>query len=117
MDFSSRLKELRTQKGYSQSELAKKLGVSKSTISMMEVGSRKPSFETMEAIADFFNVSMDYLRGEDDISLYFLDPKVHDVAMTLSKDSELLVLVERAKKDDNFRNRLLGIMELMENDK
>lgn len=41
MEFTERLKELRKSKGLSQSELAKYLGVAKSTISMLEVGSRK----------------------------------------------------------------------------
>lgn len=65
MDIAERLKELRIQRGYSQSALAKALHVSKSTISMIEVGSRKPSIEVLEMIADFFNVDIDYLKGSN----------------------------------------------------
>lgn len=72
MDFSERLRELRTQRGYSQSELAKKLNVSKSTVSMLEVGSRKPSFEMLELIGDFFNVDIDFLLGKEIGSTYYL---------------------------------------------
>ena len=97
MDIAERLKELRKQRGYSQSELAKQLHVSKSTISMIELGSRQPSIEVMEMIADFFNVSLDYLRGEDDISLYYLDPEVAQMAQELFARPELRVLFDASK--------------------
>lgn len=61
--FSSILRELRTAAGLTQSELAKRLKVAKSTISMYESGKRMPRFEDLEAIADFFNVSLDRLSS------------------------------------------------------
>ena len=64
MDFAIRLKELRSSKKISQEELANMLGLAKSSISMYEKGKRKPSFEVLEALADFFNVDMDYLLGK-----------------------------------------------------
>lgn len=65
MKFAKVLKDLRKKNHYTQDQLAKKLSVSKSTISMYECGARIPTFETMEAIADLFNVDMDvlYSRG------------------------------------------------------
>ena len=63
--FSDMLSFLRRREGLSQQELAEKLGLAKSTISMYESGSRKPSFEILEAIADYFNISMDTLMGSD----------------------------------------------------
>ena len=53
-EFKDRLKQMRQSAGLTQSELAEKLGVSTSTVSMYEVGSRKPSFEILEQLADFF---------------------------------------------------------------
>lgn len=117
MEIGERLKDLRTQKGLSQAELAKKLNLSKSTISMIEVGSRNPSYEVLEMIADFFNVDMAYLLGEETQSRFFMDYATYDVAMELSNDAELLAVVERASKDTNFRERLLAIVKLIENDK
>ena len=95
MELSERLKELRIKRGLSQYDLAKRLGVSKSTISMIEVGSRQPSIEMMETLCDYFNVSMDYLRGKEDISLYLLDPDLADIASKLSEDEELYELVDK----------------------
>lgn len=59
------LKYLRNRSGLTQMDLAKKLGVAKSTISMYENGQREPEFETLEALADYFNVTMDFLLGRD----------------------------------------------------
>lgn len=62
-DFSSILKRLRKEKNMTQPELAQCLGISRSAVSMYEIGSREPDLETLEAIADFFNVDMDMLTG------------------------------------------------------
>ena len=64
-DFADMLAYLRKREGLSQQELGSRLGVAKSTISMYENRSRKPSFEMLEAIADYFNVNMDFLVGSD----------------------------------------------------
>jgi transcriptional regulator with XRE-family HTH domain len=61
--FSDMLHYLRRREGLSQAELGEKLGIAKSTISMYERDERKPSFEMLEAIADFFNINMDTLAG------------------------------------------------------
>ena len=62
--FSDTLKKLRTEKNLTQAQLAKLLKISKSSISMYENGKREPDFETEELIADFFNISIDLLRGK-----------------------------------------------------
>ena len=67
--FNERLKALRTEKGWSQQRLADELEISKSSVNMYERGEREPSFETMEAIADIFNVDMDYLYGRTDVKI------------------------------------------------
>ena len=64
-DFKDMLKYLRKREGLSQAELAEKLGLGPSTISMYEVGSREPNFEIEEKIADLFNVDLNTLRGKD----------------------------------------------------
>ena len=61
--FKERLKQLRTESGLTQTELADKLQMSKGSIGNYESGNREPNMETLEAIADFFNVDLDYLQG------------------------------------------------------
>lgn len=65
--FPKRLKELRQSKELSQQKLADILKTSKSSINMYERGEREPGFEMLEAIADFFNVDLDYLLGKSNI--------------------------------------------------
>ncbi len=67
--FSERLRSLRQEYGWSQQRLADELKLSKSSVNMYERGEREPGFETMEAIADLFNVDMNYLYGRTDIKL------------------------------------------------
>lgn len=69
-NFAGRLKELRKESGLTQIELSTKVGISKSSISMYEANSRKPELETLEAIADYFNVNMDFLLGKSDTRNY-----------------------------------------------
>ncbi len=61
--FSERLKKLRAEHRLSQAELAKTLGISKSSINMYERGEREPGFETVRALAEQFGVDIDYLLG------------------------------------------------------
>ena len=60
------LRELRTQKGLTQAELSKTLQVSASSIGMYEQGRREPDNETLGKIANYFNVTTDYLLGRTD---------------------------------------------------
>lgn len=62
-NFSSVIKRLRVERGITQEQLASMLKISRSTVGMYETGSREPDFETLEAIADIFNVDVDYLMG------------------------------------------------------
>lgn len=55
------LKKLRLESGISQKELAEKLGVSPTNIYNYEIGRTQPSIEWLIKIADFFDVSVDYL--------------------------------------------------------
>lgn len=58
-----RLKELRKSRGISQQRLAIELNTTQNTISRYETGEREADYATLIAIADYFNVSIDYLLG------------------------------------------------------
>lgn len=62
-----RLKELRIAKGLQQIGLAMKLNTSQATISAYELGTRVPDVKILVQMAEFFDVSIDYLVGYSDI--------------------------------------------------
>ena len=68
--FGERLRELRKFKKQTQKELANEIGVSESTVSMYEMERREPDFETLEVLADYFNVDVDYLLGRTSAITY-----------------------------------------------
>ena len=65
MEF--RLKKLRNEKNISQLKLALDLNMNQNTISRYENLEREADYETLVALADYFNVSIDYLLGRTDI--------------------------------------------------
>ena len=56
-----RLKQLRRQRGISQLKLAMDLGLTQNSISRYESGEREADYQTLIRLADYFNVSVDYL--------------------------------------------------------
>lgn len=64
--FAERLKELRDKNKMSQVELSKILNVAKQTVSNWENGNRTPDNEMLIRIANYFDVSVDYLIGRTD---------------------------------------------------
>lgn len=65
MDFGTRLKELRTEKGLSQTELGEIFKKSANNISQYETSKREPDLETLINMSDYFDVSLDYLLCKD----------------------------------------------------
>ncbi|MBR2465987.1 MAG: helix-turn-helix transcriptional regulator [Clostridia bacterium] len=63
VDFGNTLKQLRLEAGYTQQQLASRLGVTKSVVSYYELQARYPSPEVLVKIAAVFHVSTDYLLG------------------------------------------------------
>ena len=72
-----RLKELREQRGISQTELANFLGVVRSTICQYEKGNRMPDSNILGKLADYFGVTVDYLLGREDDSERDEKPQLH----------------------------------------
>ena len=67
MNFSNRLKKLRTQKGLTQQQISDYLNIPRTTYSGWERGAQEPNFTMISTLAELFNVSIDYLLGETDI--------------------------------------------------
>lgn len=64
--LNDRLKYLRIEKGKTQKEMAKDLGTTDVTIGRYEAGTREPKTDVLNALADYFDVSTDYLLGRTD---------------------------------------------------
>ena len=71
MSFSERLVLLRKSNGLTQKKLAEEMELSELAIQNYESQRRKPAFDVLIALADYFDVSLDYLVGRSD------DPKRH----------------------------------------
>ncbi len=71
--IGDRLKQLRKEKGLTQQELAKEIGLSKSAIIQYENNKRTPNFHAMFKLERYFNVSSQYLSGQSDIRLMSIE--------------------------------------------
>lgn len=66
MKFAERLQQERTKKGVTQNEMAKLLGVKLRAYQYYESGKHNPTFDALVVLADYFDVTTDYLLGRTD---------------------------------------------------
>ncbi len=66
MKLAERLKELRQKKGVTQTQVADYLGLKLRAYQYYESGEHRPEYEKLMALADFFEVTTDYLLGRSD---------------------------------------------------
>lgn len=92
-DFGLRLKELRKAKHLSQNEVAKRLEVTRSTISGYERNTITPSIEQIVKLALLYNTSLDYMLGMTNHSYLYLDD------LSVSQQKAILDIVERLKQE------------------
>lgn len=79
-----RVKMLREAKGLSQQALADTIGVAKSTISMMEGSKRAGNSKTIRKLADFFNVSTDFIEGR-----VTKEDNIRDLLLNFAENDEI----------------------------
>lgn len=116
-EIKDRIKQLRLSRGWSQQELADKLGVTNVAVSQWERGVKQPKMEMREALCDLFNVNMEYLNGNwDKISrllseneaqmldqkkeAYYLNPETAKIAQQIYDNPDLLALFDAAENAD-----------------
>ena len=90
-DFGLRLKELRERRGLSQSEVADRLEVTRSTISGYERNTITPSLDQLVRLAVLYHASLDYMMGMDNRACFYLDD------LTESQKQTVLDVVDRIK--------------------
>ncbi|WP_337474031.1 helix-turn-helix transcriptional regulator [Jutongia sp.] len=104
-DFPNIFKHIREKSGLTQQQLADKLGISRSAVGMYEKGEREPNFETLELIADTFNVDMNYLLGKKPSTevipdTYYFNPETSKIAQEIYDNKELSLLFDAARDAD-----------------
>ena len=118
-NFQNVFKRLRLSRGLTQQEISEILGISSSTIGLYETGAREPDYDTLELIADFFNVDMDYLLGRTDKttmipeSFYYFNDETREIAQEIYENPNLRSLFDVAK--DIPADRLKAHIEFMKN--
>ena len=112
MEFSERLKKLRKDSGFTQVDVAEKLGISQPAYASWERGIKKPTQENLVKIAQVLNVSVDYLVGNseeksddlDNIELLFrMNSKGSTDEEKAVFKKELVEFMEKRKKAFNKR--------------
>lgn len=98
--FKDVLKSLRKAAHLSQSQLAEKLGLAPSTVGNYEQGTRIPDYETLELIADFFNVNMDLLFDRSEIREELKYPVISDSIVSFPVIGELAAGYEHIAMED-----------------
>ena len=91
-DFGLRLKELREAKHLSQTDVASRLNVSRSTISGYESNTTTPSLEQFTRLAILYNTSLDYMMGLDNRVCFYLD------GLSENQQQTILDVVNRLKQ-------------------
>lgn len=96
--MKNRLKEIRQEKNLSQTDIAKALGVTRQAISLYEKGDRELKLETWQKLADYFNVSVPYLQGLDQIWYQAECLECHKVFRISSQDADKVKCCPFCKK-------------------
>ena len=92
VNFGEKLKTLRTEAGMTQTELAKRLSITKSVVSYYELQERTPSPDVLIQLADIFHVTTEYLLGIN-------HKKMIDVSDLSDEDMRfLLITIETLRK-------------------
>ena len=102
MKNKNRIRQLRTERGMVQEELGNIIGVTKQCVSQWENGRRSPDPQQLEALADYFNVDMDFLTGRS------------FVTKTITNDEEQRILRAFRQADDITKEMVLRILGINE---
>lgn len=116
--LSIRLKALRTQQRKTQQEMADLLGITRQGYAKYENNLGEPDNSTLSKLADFFEVSTDYLLGRTDNPAHTLKEKDDADFQAFTNDPELNVFYrELPESDEEAVRKLRNIWEIIKNDK
>lgn len=117
MAFSNKLKELREEHNITQAELAKALQLSRSCISMIEIGKNEPTASTLIAYANYFNLPIDELVEREAITpeeRAVGAAETKKISITPIEDEMLYIFRKIGKKHgDEAQRALITVAEKM----
>lgn len=88
--IGQRIRTMRLSRGMTQADLAKAINQSQSSITMYETGRREPDFETLEALADVFNVPLvSFVDGDGVVSVQISSPADDEIRILIPGLSKL----------------------------
>lgn len=90
--FKDRLRKLREEKDITQKELATILGIGSTAVNGYEMGINTPTFDRLIKLADYFNVSIDYLCGRTPLKSVAQENNIFDIADKLQSIMDCLEL-------------------------
>jgi len=111
MTFGECVTQLRKEYNMTQDELAKELKITRGSLSMYETDKRFPDKNILKSIADFFNVSTDYLLGRTE----FRTP-ADRISEAIGTDKELLEFWEETRDRENVQLLFKQIRHLSDRD-
>jgi len=107
--IGDRIAQLRVENGLNSTELAKKLGINKSSVSRIENNDMKPGFDTMVSIATHFDVSLDWLAGLT--TERKCTPSNEKIIAYSKKYSEIITRCENSEIDPDKLNQMIDILK------
>ena len=102
--IGNKIKKLREEKRLTQKELAEEMELAQSTIAMLESGKKEGSTKTLKKLADFFNVTLDYLISEDE----------EKDKITEYEEQSKIFFSKFGKLSEKDRNKIIKMIELFE---
>lgn len=113
--FSENLKEERLRRNWSQDFLAEKLHITRTALSNFENGKRSPKSDLLEAIAEIFNVSIDYLLGRE---TKHISVERESIAQIIQNEDCVHIILPTPKTDmdaDKMKQTVDNIIEIYRN--
>jgi transcriptional regulator with XRE-family HTH domain len=108
--LGQKIQNLRKEKGLTQEKLAKIIGISRGSLSMIEINKREPDNDTLKKLADFFDVSIDYLLGRtNDPSPKITEPSDQEILEIMKKEG---IMFDGTPLDEEDKREIIDVMKI-----
>jgi len=97
MNIGERLRELRLKRNISQEKVARHLGITRSAYSHYEINNRQPVYETLIKLAEYFDVSLDFIIGGT-------NPKIKSELLVTPDTKEILSLFQLMNQEQRVKS-------------